>query len=86
MDGVPMDNASLAWRVATYPFLGNREADENKVNFFLTAHALGSEQSHSVPGLANVAKRASPAVNGSRNVPDLADFLCGDAALCVGRD
>jgi hypothetical protein len=41
MDGVPMDNASLAWRVATYPFLGNREADENKVNFFLTAHALG---------------------------------------------
>ena len=37
-------------------------------------------------GLANVAKRASLAVNGSRYVPDSADFLCGHAALCVGRD
>ena len=37
------------------------------------------------PGFANVAKRTNPAVNGSRNVPDLADFISGDAALRISR-
>jgi len=74
----------MAGRAANTPF-GRPQRHENKVNFFATAHFLASEQSHSVPGLANVAKRASPAINGSRNVPDLADFLYSDAALCAGR-
>jgi hypothetical protein len=75
----------MAGRAVNTPF-GRSQRHENKVNFFLTALSLASEQSHSVPGLANVAKRASPAVNGSRNVPDLANFLCSHAALCIGRD
>ena len=37
------------------------------------------------PGFANVAKRASPVANRSHNVPDLADFISGDAALRIGR-
>ena len=50
----------------------SRRIAGNKVNFFLTFSA--GEQTLSVHGFANVAKRASPAVNGSRYVPDLCRF------------